>query len=126
MKKIRVIKIKPREIPDVAYIYPTREAIILSVGGDSIPNDNAKMKRIDENIYIIYPVILDAFELEYNRRVDNTSIFGTFVVVETDSKGKLKSMSNENFKKYVNLFWEPEFMDSDTTVDLYSDFLIHS
>jgi hypothetical protein len=53
MKKIRVIKIKPREIPDVAYIYPTREAIILSVGGDSIPNDNAKMKRIDENIYII-------------------------------------------------------------------------
>lgn len=126
MKKIRVIKIKPREIPDVAYIYPTREAILLSVGGDGIPNDNAKMKRIDENIYIIYPVILDSFELEYNRRVDNTSIFGTFVVVETDSKGKPKSMSDENFKKYVNLFWEPEFMDSDTTVDLYSDFFIHS
>ena len=126
MKKIRVIKIKPCEIPDVAYIYPTREAILLSVGGDGIPNDNAKMKKIDENIYIIYPVILDAFELEYNRRIDNTSIFGTFVVVETDSEGKPKSMSDENFKKYVNLFWDPEFMDSDMTAELYSDFLIHS
>ena len=126
MKKIRVIKVKPCEYPDVAYIYPTREAILLSVGGDGTPFDNANLKQIGENIYVVYPLILDAFSLEFNRRIDNLNIFGTFVVIETDSKGNPKSISDENFKKYVNMLWDYEPMDTDTTADLYTEFLMNS
>ena len=123
MKKIRIIKIKPCEIPDVAYIYPTREAILLSVGGDQLTSDNARIKRMDENVYIIYPVILDMFDLEFNRKVDGTNIFGTFIVLETDSKGNPKSMSDENFKKYIHKLWDYEIVDDETTAELYTDFL---
>ena len=126
MKKIRVIKIKPHEIPDAAYIYPTREAILLSVGGDKLTSDNAKIKRMDENVYAVYPVILDMFDLKFNRMVDGTNIFGTFIVLETDSKGKPKSMSDENFKKYVHELWDYEIIDDETTAELYTEFLANN
>ena len=126
MKKIRVIKVKPCEYPDVAYIYPTREAILLSVGGDGTPFDNANLKQIGENIYVVYPLILDAFSLEFNRHIDDLNIFGTFIVLETDNKGNPKSISDENFKKYVNMLWDYEPMDTDATADLYTEFLMNS
>lgn len=126
MKKIRIIKIKPCEYPDVAYIYPTREAILLSVGGDGTPFDNAKLEQIGENIYVVYPLILDAFSLEFNRRIDNLNIFGTFVVIETDSKGNPKSISDENFKKYVHKLWDYEIIDDETTAELYTEFLANN
>lgn len=126
MKKIRIIKIKPCEIPDAAYIYPTREAILLSVGGDKLTSDNAKIKRMDENVYAVYPVILDMFDLEFNRMVDGINIFGTFIVLETDSKGKPKSMSDENFKKYVHKLWDYEIIDDETTAELYTEFLANN
>ncbi len=78
---------------------------------------------MDENVYAVYPVILDMFDLEFNRMVDGTNIFGTFIVIETDSKGKPKYMSDENFKKYVHKLWDYEIIDDETTAELYADFL---
>lgn len=58
MKKIRVIKIRPHEIPDVAYIYPNKEAFLTAIGGDYTNDGNVYLKKIDNDnkSFGLYPL----------------------------------------------------------------------
>ncbi len=119
MKKIRVIKIKPHEIPDAAYIYPTSEAFLTAIGGDYTDDGNAYLKKIDNNIYAVCPIIVDILDIEGNRKIDDKIICGTFCITETDTKGRPVSMSDENFKKYVQRFFMPESYDYEDALESY-------
>lgn len=119
MKPIRALMIEPGILPVKKELLPTTEALIqaISVGMADI-GDMRKLK-IDENIYIIYNSNAP-LELEGNRKVIDKIICGTFYVVAMKDN-KLRSLTDEELRKYTDRFMEIETFDDWDVISQFVD-----
>ena len=105
MKKIRMLIFVPNEHPKV--IRDNNELIAVL---DVLKTHNedcygAHAMRIDDNIYIIYPKLIDILEYEGTRKFNDDIICGTFLIVKTNNTGLVVSLDYRNLLKYAHEFW---------------------
>lgn len=101
-ERIRVLIVKPNEVPFEMIIDNTLEAKQEIVGGyiEAVPlSESAELICNDEGKLIGLPP---------NRRLGNDIITGTFIIVGANESEHFCSLSNEDIEKYKDMFKEIE------------------
>ena len=75
--------------------------------------------EIEDNVFLIHNPEGALLGLKGNRKLKNNIIAGTFLVVQTDKKGKITSLSNNNLTKYTKRFWDTEQYTDEEVSDAY-------
>ena len=105
MKKIRILMFVPNEHPKVLRIDNELIAILSVLKNHNEDCYGAHAMRIDDNVYIIYPKLIDILEYEGTRKFNDDIICGTFLIVKTDDTGLVISLDYRNLLKYAHEFW---------------------
>ena len=110
MKKttVNVVIVEPDKRPYTSTIIKNINAIKEIVGSNLLFPSDIDVIKIDDNIFLIHNTEGALLGLRGNRKVKNDIIAGTFLVVQTDRKGKITSISNSNSTKYIRQFWNAE------------------
>lgn len=100
--KIRVVKIEPNKHPEDTFIPSSLEGLQEAVGGfiEIVPlcNNDCHILCNEEGKII---------GLEPNRFFGEDVIVGNMCIIKIDEEGDIISLSDEDVKKYMTLFYEP-------------------
>lgn len=111
-RSIRCLKVEPNKLPEEVTIPNTLKAKREIVGGDIeyayIENDNSVVLICNE-----YGK-LDG--LTYNRDIGYDVIAGPFLIVGDEDTGEDRSLSDEQIKKYKNVFNEKSIKDTNAKI----------
>lgn len=111
-RSIRCLKVEPNKLPEEVTIPNTLKAKREIVGGDIeyayIENDNSVVLICNE-----YGK-LDG--LTYNRDIGYDVIAGPFLIVGDEDTGEDRSLSDEQIKKYKNVFNEKSIKDTNIKI----------
>lgn len=111
-RSIRCLKVEPNKLPEEVTIPNTLKAKQEIVGGDIeyayIENDNSVVLICNE-----YGK-LDG--LTYNRDIGYDVIAGPFLIVGDEDTGEDRSLSDEQIKKYKNVFNEKSIKDTNAKI----------
>ena len=111
-RSIRCLKVEPNKLPEEVTIPNTLKAKQEIVGGDIeyayIENDNSVVLICNE-----YGK-LDG--LTYNRDIGYDVIAGPFLIVGDEDTGEDRSLSDEQIKKYKNVFNEKSIKDTNIKI----------
>lgn len=111
-RSIRCLKVEPNKLPEEVTIPNTLKAKREIVGGDIeyayIENDNSVVLICNE-----YGK-LDG--LTYNRDIGYDVITGPFLIVGDEDTGEDRSLSDEQIKKYKNVFNEKSIKDTNIKI----------
>ena len=109
-KEIEVLVVEPGKYPYMATIENTLQALQEAVGG------YLKVIGLDEESLIVGNNESKLMGLPGNRRFENDILAGTFLVVGSQGD-EFASLSRENQKNYVSMFWEPEEITMEEVYD---------
>ena len=102
MEKIKMLMFIPIEHPKVVHIVNEHDAILDVLKKYNNDCYGAHAMRIDDNVYIIYPKLIDILEYDGTRKFKDDIICGTFLIVKTDDSGLVISLDYRNLLKYLN------------------------
>ena len=105
MEKIKMLMFIPNEHPKVVHIVNEHDAILDVLKKYNNDCYGAHAMRIDDNVYIIYPKLIDILEYDGTRKFKDDIICGTFLIVKTDDSGLVISLDYRNLLKYAHKFW---------------------
>lgn len=100
-EKVLVVKIKPGEHPETSYLGTSLEDMQNAVDG------YIEFVDIGNDCHILCNEEGKIRGLEPNRIYGNDVIVGVMYIIKTDDEGDLISLSDEEVKLYMNLFYEP-------------------
>ncbi len=99
--KIRVVKIEPNKHPEYTFIPSSLEGLQEAVGG------LVEIVHLCDNCHILCNEEGKIFGLEPNRFYGEDIIVGNMYIIKIDEDGDIISLSDEDVKKYMTLFYEP-------------------
>ncbi len=99
--KIRVVKIEPNKRPEDTFIPSSLEGLHEAVGGliEIVP--------LCDDCHILCNEEGKIIGLEPNRFFGEDVIVGNMCIIKIDEEGDIISLSDEDVKKYMTLFYEP-------------------
>ena len=107
-KKIKVLKIEPKEHPRACYIEATMKAFEKAVNAKA---GDIEAKRLAKRVYAVFHKDRFLTDYEPNRRMGNDIISGTMYIVATNEKRFPISLTEEQISTYTFQFWGVEKFD---------------
>lgn len=111
-RSIRCLKVEPNKLPEEVTIPNTLKAKQEIVGGDI---EYAYMEN-DSNVVLICNEYGKIDGLPYNRDIGYDVIAGPFLIVGDEDTGEDRSLSDEQIKKYKNVFNEKSIKDTNAKI----------
>lgn len=100
-KSVLVVKIEPGEHPETSYLGTSLDALQNAVGG------YIELLTLGDGCHILCNEEGKLRGLEPNRIYGNDIIVGTMYITRVDDDGVFVSLTDEDVKFYMNLFYEP-------------------
>ena len=115
-KEITVVMVEPGERPRVTTLKNDLDALqkAVSIGADY--QGLIELIGLEAGVDLLCNEESKLIGLEWNRCVGNDVIAGVFYVVGADGRGNLTSLSEAQQKKYMEMFWEPEYFCKDEDI----------
>lgn len=108
MKKYRVVKIEPNK--------PAYETFIedgLKPLQDAVEGYIEITYPFDEDVYLVGNEEAKLIGLKGNRRIGGAIYAGNLLIVGDDGEGGSRDLTDDEVKKFVEMFKEPENIDDD-------------
>ena len=115
-KEITVVMVEPGERPKVTTLKNDLDALqkAVSIGADY--QGLIELISLEAGVDLLCNEEGKLIGLDWNRCVGNDVIAGVFYVVGADGSGNLVSLSEAQQKKYIEMFWEPEYFSKDDDI----------
>jgi len=115
-KEITVVMVEPEERPKVTTLKNDLDALqkAVSIGADY--QGLIELISLEDGVDLLCNEEGKLIGLDWNRCVGNDVIAGVFYVVGADGHGNLTSLSEVQQKKYIEMFWEPEYFSKDDDI----------
>lgn len=115
-KEITVVMVEPGERPRVTTLKNDLDALqkAVSIGADY--QGLIELIGLEDGVDLLCNEEGKLLGLELNRSIGHDVIAGVFYVVGADGHGNLTSLSEAQQKKYIKMFWEPEYILTDNLV----------
>ena len=115
-KEITVVMVEPGERPKVTTLKNDLDALqkAVSIGADY--QGLIELIGLEDGVDLLCNEEGKLIGLELNRSIGHDVIAGVFYVVGADRCGNLTSLSEAQQKKYIEMFWEPEYFSKDDDI----------
>ena len=115
-KEIIVVMVEPGERPRVTTLKNDLDALqkAVSIGADY--QGLIELVGLEDGVDLLCNEEGKLIGLEWNRSIGHDLIAGVFYVVGADGHGNLTSLSEVQQKKYIEMFWEPEYFSEDEDI----------
>jgi len=100
---LNALVVEPGMMPYEEYIVNDSEMMQFFLSEGESYTCRIGLKRIEENVYILYNKDAMNYGLLPNRRVSNKIIYGTFYIVGIDDDNCLTSLNNDEIEMYRNI-----------------------
>lgn len=120
---IRVLMVPPNQLPIIAYLPATMNALRCAVSIGSEELCDVKSMHLTDNLYVLYCADF-LIGLHANRRVGKTIIAGTFYVVAVDHKYQPVSLTEEQIHTCKKRFSMPEHFTDAEILQAHIDALL--
>ena len=110
---ITVLRFSPGKNPEIADIQCSAETFNKEVSKGSYYECDAVQFELEPNIHVIHNAEAYLIGLKSNRRILDKILSGTFLIVATDDKGYITSLTSRQINKYGLKYWDIEEYSDD-------------
>ena len=110
---ITVLRFVPGHHPEIAEIEKSVDALNKEVSYGSYYECDAVQFKLEPNIHVIHNAEAYLIGLKSNRRILDKILSGTFLIVATDDKGYITSLTSRQINKYGLKYWDIEEYSDD-------------
>ena len=110
---VTVLRFAPGKHPEIADIQCSAEAFNKEVSQGSYYECDAVQFELEPNIHVIHNDEAYLIGLKSNRRILDKILSGTFLIVATDDKGYITSLTSRQINKYGLKYWDIEEYSDD-------------
>ena len=105
MKEIvlKALVVEPEMLPYEEYIVNDSEMMQFFLSEVEPYTCRIGLKRIEENVCILYNKDAKNYNLSPNRKVNNKTIYGIFYIVGIDDDNCLTSLNGDDIERYRNV-----------------------
>ena len=125
-KVIKVLKVAPKEKPEVVELANNLDSLQKAVSIGMEGQGLIEILEIDSNTCILCNEEGKILNLEPNRRLGNDILCGVFYVTGQNKQGDLASLSPAGIEKYSKMFAEiPDILDSEVVKSMVMRFFAY-
>jgi hypothetical protein len=110
---VTVLRFSPGKNPEIAEIEKSVDALNKEVSFGSYYECDAVPLELEQGIHMVYNQEAPLLGLKGNRKVLDKIISGTFLIVATDDKGYITSLTSRQINKYGLRYWDIEEYSDD-------------
>ena len=110
---ITVLRFSPGKNPEIAEIENSAKAIKKEISQGTYYQCDAATLELEQGIHMVYNQEAPLLGLKGNRKVLDKIISGTFLIVATDDKGYITSLTSRQINKYGLKYWDIEEYSDD-------------
>ena len=115
-KEITVVMVEPGKRPKITTLKNDLDALQKAVSIGTDYQGLIELIGLEDGVDLLCNEEGKLIGLEWNRSIGHDLIAGVFYVVGADGGGNFTSLSEVQQKKYIEMFWEPEYYSKDDDI----------